>query len=166
MRGNFLGEASLAWEDLEAGRHLDLTLGQRRRSHGTSVQGKIQLLVEAPVKKVCGGFCHTEVGVVIATNYRSGMRYFQLCCSNFLQPRSKPQPAGLLLPYPMYDEDPCRRMLSQQAAVGDGAVTEAAGGTSSAQIAPAAGQETSVITTEPEPIGTFAHIPSVIHTAR
>lgn len=49
MRGDFLGEAPLAWEDLEIGRQLDLTLRQRKNVKRGSVAGTIKLLVGEPV---------------------------------------------------------------------------------------------------------------------
>lgn len=52
MRGDFLGGVSLAWEDLEIGRELDLTLVSRKGVQGGSKKGTIQLLVGEPMTEV------------------------------------------------------------------------------------------------------------------
>lgn len=52
MRGDFLGHALLAWDDLEIGRELDLTLVRPRGVRGGSVEGTIKLLVGEPVVEV------------------------------------------------------------------------------------------------------------------
>lgn len=49
MQGDFLGEASVAWEDLEIGREMDLTLVRRKDVEGGSVKGTIKVLVGEPV---------------------------------------------------------------------------------------------------------------------
>lgn len=61
-RGDFLGQASLGWTDLdllpgEASRELNLTLGYRDgvpKRDQELVRGTIQMLVEAPVIEVRG----------------------------------------------------------------------------------------------------------------
>lgn len=61
-RGDFLGQASLGWADLEllpgeASRELNLTLGYRDgvpKRDQELVQGTVQMLVEAPVIEVRG----------------------------------------------------------------------------------------------------------------
>lgn len=75
MRGDFLGHALIAWEDLEVGRELDLTLMRPTGVRGESVGGKIKLLVGEPVVEVremiralCRGHLHrgrggTAVGI-------------------------------------------------------------------------------------------------------
>lgn len=52
MRGDFLGQVTLSWDDLEVGRELDLALMQRKGARGKSVQGTIKLLVGEPVIEV------------------------------------------------------------------------------------------------------------------
>lgn len=52
-RGNFLGQATLAWDDLVVGRELDLTLMQREGFRSGTVKGTIKLRVGEPmVEKV------------------------------------------------------------------------------------------------------------------
>lgn len=65
--GDFLGQASLGWADLEllpgeASRELSLTLGYRDgvpKRDQELVQGTIQMLVEAPVIEVRGAGGHS-----------------------------------------------------------------------------------------------------------
>lgn len=52
MRGDFLGQASLAWGDLEIGRDLNLTLIQREGARDRPVEGTIRLLVGEPLPEV------------------------------------------------------------------------------------------------------------------
>lgn len=54
MRGNFLGEASVDWQDLEIGQELILTLVQREGVKSGLVKGTIKLLVEDPMAKAAG----------------------------------------------------------------------------------------------------------------
>lgn len=61
MRGDFLGEANLAWEDLEIGRESDLTLLQRKGVQGGTVKGTIKLLVGEPMVEVVD----EEEGIVV-----------------------------------------------------------------------------------------------------
>lgn len=49
MRGDFLGEASVNWQDLEVGQELTLRLVQRKGVKSGSVQGTIKLLVGEPM---------------------------------------------------------------------------------------------------------------------
>lgn len=75
-RGDFLGQASLGWADLELlpgedSRELNLTLGYRDgapKRDQELVQGTIKMLVEAPVIKVRGGRRATD-NLVIAKYY-------------------------------------------------------------------------------------------------
>lgn len=52
MRGDFLGQASVAWNDLEIGRELNLALVRREGVQTGSVTGTIKLLVGEPVVEV------------------------------------------------------------------------------------------------------------------
>lgn len=49
MRGDFLGQAYVEWQDLEVGRELSFNLVQREGVRGGSVRGTIKLLVGEPV---------------------------------------------------------------------------------------------------------------------
>lgn len=66
MRGGFLGEASLAWEDLEVGRELNLALRQRKGVQGGSVEGTIKLLVGEPAISVVEEEQEQAVGTSVA----------------------------------------------------------------------------------------------------
>lgn len=52
MRGDFLGQASLAWSDLEIGQDLNLSLVQREGGRGKPVNGTIRLMVGEPLPEV------------------------------------------------------------------------------------------------------------------
>lgn len=52
MRGDFLGQASVAWNDLEIGRELNLALVRREGIQSGSVTGTIKLLVGEPLVEV------------------------------------------------------------------------------------------------------------------
>lgn len=52
MRGDFLGQAYVEWEDLEVGRELNFDLVQREGVKGGSVTGTIKLLVGEPMMDV------------------------------------------------------------------------------------------------------------------
>lgn len=48
MRGDFLGEAALRWEDFTVGRESTLNLVQRERIHSGPVQGTVTIFVGDP----------------------------------------------------------------------------------------------------------------------
>lgn len=52
MRGDFLGQAAISWQDLEIGRVLQLMLVQRTGVRGGTVKGTIHLLVGEPGAEV------------------------------------------------------------------------------------------------------------------
>lgn len=58
---------SLAWEDLEIGRELDLTLVPRKGVYGGSVKGTIQLLVGDPTT----GVVEEEQGLALSATAAS-----------------------------------------------------------------------------------------------
>lgn len=64
-RGDFLGQATIAWDDLEAGRELDLTLMEREGFRSGSVKGTIKLRVGEPmIEKVENALGVGEASVV------------------------------------------------------------------------------------------------------
>lgn len=67
MRGDFLGEASLAWQDLEIGREVELTLVQRTGVKGGSVKGAIKLLVGEAVTEVVSEEQASDLDAVVDT---------------------------------------------------------------------------------------------------